>query len=343
MNTRDLEAFLAVIETGSIVAASARLNVTQPGITRRIQNLEEALGALLLDRQSKPLRPTAAGREAYEHARRVLRSLEDMKSGLSLDAPLTGEFRLGISPWLSEAALAQPVDRLRTDFPQITLRITTGWSPQLLAQVARSELDAAAVGLIDGHEPPEDLAADDLGAQPVVLIASRKLGILETTTLRDLSRFPWVMNPDGCGFRAALKRSFEAARLPFHVGVEALSADLRLSLVARGLGIGVVTAAAFADNPPPKSIKVVDPSDFRPQIRAWVVYRPPVGRLRRPIETFREALAAELAASLSGLKDGPSAVPCPRGRASRQDTSRGERSGGEMLRQAASGQKRTRP
>ncbi|HLH90905.1 MAG TPA: LysR family transcriptional regulator [Xanthobacteraceae bacterium] len=308
MNTHDLEAFLAVVETGSIVAASTRLNVTQPGITRRIQNLEHTLGAALLDRQSKPLRPTAAGREAYEHARRVLRSLEDMKSGLSRDAPVTGEFRLGITPSLSEAALAAPVDRLRGDFPQLTLQITAGWSPQLLARVSRSELDAAAVGLVDGQEPPADLAADDLGAQPVVLIASRELDIPEHATLRDLSRFPWVMNPDGCGFRAALKRSFEAARLPFHIGVEALSADLRLSLVERGLGIGLVTAAAFAANPPPASIKRIDSSDFHPQVRAWVVYRPPLGRLGRPITTFRDALATAFAASHSRFQEKPDPV-----------------------------------
>ncbi|NLS75577.1 LysR family transcriptional regulator, partial [Bradyrhizobium brasilense] len=41
---------VAVVETGSIVAASARLNLTQPGVTRRIPNLEEMLGAQLLDR-----------------------------------------------------------------------------------------------------------------------------------------------------------------------------------------------------------------------------------------------------------------------------------------------------
>ena len=72
MNLRDLEAYVAVVETGSIIGASARLNLTQPGVTRRIQNLEDGLGAVLLDRQSKPLRPTNAGREAYEQGLRVL-------------------------------------------------------------------------------------------------------------------------------------------------------------------------------------------------------------------------------------------------------------------------------
>lgn len=103
MNTHDLVAFVAVVETGSIVAASARLNLTQPGVTRRIQNLEEMLGAQLLDRLSKPLKPTAAGIEAYEQGRRLLRMLDDLKSGVASDGVVRGEFRLGLTPYLSEA------------------------------------------------------------------------------------------------------------------------------------------------------------------------------------------------------------------------------------------------
>jgi DNA-binding transcriptional LysR family regulator len=290
MNIHDLEAFVAVVETGSIVGASARLNLTQPGVTRRIQNLEERLGAALLDRQSKPLRPTSAGREAYEHSRRVLRSLDDLKAGVSPQGDVQGEFRLGIMPYLSEAALAHPLDELRSTFPKLTLRVTSGWSARLIDQVARSELDAVAVCLAEGMGPPEDLSADDLGGHDVLLIAAPSLGVPKPASLSDLSRFPWVMNEGGCGFRAVLRRRFEVERLPFLVAVEALSADLRLSLVARGLGIGIVTPAAFAGSAWRESIEIVQSPGFRPQVRAWVLHRPPAGRLSRPIALFRDAL-----------------------------------------------------
>ncbi|CEJ10650.1 HTH-type transcriptional regulator CysL [bacterium YEK0313] len=294
MNTHDLEAFLAVVETGSIVGASARLNLTQPGVTRRVQNLEDLLGARLLDRQSKPLKPTAAGREAYEQGRRVLRALEDLKSGLSADAPVSGEFRLGIMPYLSDAALAAPLDRLRAVFPALTLRITSGWSPRLTEQVVRNELDAAALCLAEGVEPPAELVADDLGLQPVLLVAAPELGVPKRADLAALSRFAWVMNENGCGFRAYLRHTFEAARLPFQVGVEALSADLRMSLVARGHGIGVVTPAALAGSPWRDRIEVLDRVAFQPKVRSWLLHRPPAGRLARPIALFRETLVASL-------------------------------------------------
>jgi DNA-binding transcriptional LysR family regulator len=290
MNVHDLEAFVAVVETGSIVGASARLNLTQPGVTRRIQNLEERLGAALLDRQSKPLKPTSAGREAYEHGRRVLRSLDDLKAGVSPTGEVQGEFRLGIMPYLSEAALALPLDQLRSAFPKLTLRVTSSWSLRLVEQVARSELDAAALCLADGVNPPDDLIADDLGTQAVLLVAAPMLAVPKPANLSDLSRFPWVMNENGCGFRTFIRQRFEAERLPFQVAVEALSADLRLSLVARGLGIGIVTPAAFAGSAWRNAVEIVDAPEFRPQVRVWILHRPPAGRLSRPIALFRDAL-----------------------------------------------------
>ena len=285
MNTNDLMAFVAVVETGSIVAASARLNLTQPGVTRRVQSLEDLLGAELLDRQSKPLRPTPAGREAYEHGRRVLRSLEDLKSGVAQDGAVRGEFRLGITPYLSESGLTGPLDALRSAFPTLAVRVISGWSPEHLARVVRNELDAAAVCLPD--------AADDLGAQPVLFVVARDMKIGKTADLATLSALTWVINQDGCGFRHTLKRHFDAAHLPFTVAVEALDAELRLSLVARGLGVGIATPVALRRSAYRKKLKVVTVPGFTPAVRAWVVHRPPAGRLERPIAVFREALDRE--------------------------------------------------
>lgn len=296
MNTHDLVAFVAVVETGSIVAASARLNLTQPGVTRRIQNLEEMLGTELLDRLSKPLKPTAAGRRAYEQGRHVLRMLDDLRSGVADDGVVRGEFRLGISPYLSESGLTGPLDALRAEFPALAVRVVSAWSPSQVERVSRNELDAAAICLPDGTAPPDDLVGDDLGSQPVVFIVAREMKLPNSASLQDLSRMSWVMNQDGCGFRGALKRHFDAAHLPFRVAVEALDSELRLSLVARGMGVGLVTPIALKQSPLRSKLKVIKAPDFNPAVRAWIVHRPPAGRLARPIKTFRDALDRELQA-----------------------------------------------
>jgi DNA-binding transcriptional LysR family regulator len=298
MNTHDLLAFVAVVETGSIVAASARLNLTQPGVTRRIQNLEGLLGAELLDRLSKPLKPTAAGHEAYEQGRRLLRMLDDLKSGVAKDGIVRGEFRLGITPYLSESGLTGPLDMLRAEFPALAVRVVSGWSPNQVERVSRNELDAAAVCLPDGIAPPEDLVCDDLGSQPVIFVVAREMKLPRLASLQDLSRMSWVINQDGCGFRSALKRHFDAAHLPFLVAVEALDSELRLSLVARGMGVGLVTPIALKRSPLREKLKIIKTQDFNSAVRAWVVHRPPAGRLAGPIKVFRDALDRELQAPI---------------------------------------------
>ncbi len=294
MNTHDLIAFVAVVETGSIVAASARLNLTQPGVTRRIQNLEEMLGATLLDRMSKPLKPTSAGHAAYEQGRRVLRMIDDLKSGVADDGAVRGEFRLGLTPFLSEAGLSAPLDAVRAEFPELAVRVVSGWSPHQLERIGRNELDAAAVCLPDGLAPPADLVADDFGVQPVVFVVARDMKIPATVDLEYLSRLSWVINQDGCGFRDTVRRRFEAAHLPFNVAVDALDSELRLSLVARGVGVSLVTPFGLKRSAFRKELKTIRVRNFKPRVRAWLVHRAPAGRLLKPIKAFRNRLDREL-------------------------------------------------
>ena len=291
MNTRDIEAFVAVVETGSIVAASARLHLTQPGVTRRIQSLEERLGTELLFRQSKPLRPTPAGREAYELGRRVLRSVSDLVVGLANGADVGGEFRLGVTPFLADTALAAPLDRLRATYRNLALRLSSAWSPALMTQVTESRIDAAALFLADGVAPPPHLAAEVLGSQRVLIVAARDADLPRRTTLRTLSEQGWVLNPDGCGFRSAIRHAIESTRLPFEVAGEALGPELQLSLVARGMGIGLATRPTFEANRYRDKLREIEVTDFKPSVHTWLIHRPPAGRLAGPIKFFGAALA----------------------------------------------------
>jgi len=162
-------------------------------VSRRIQSLEERLGVALLDRQSKPLKPTTAGRETYTHGRRMLGVLDDLRTGLSPHGNVSGEFRLGISPYLSEVGVTTLADRLRRSFPDLLLRITTGWPDQLQEQLRRSEIDVAAFCLPIGQTPPIEGEADPLDIQPLFVVASAMLKLPSPATLQDLS--PLIAEP----------------------------------------------------------------------------------------------------------------------------------------------------
>ncbi|AIV91865.1 LysR family transcriptional regulator [Burkholderia pseudomallei] len=315
MNTRDLQAFVAVVDSGSMVAAATRLHLTQPGLTRRVQNLETTLGVPLLDRQSKPLKPTAAGREVYALARNVLRSVDELLAVAAPGSEPAGELRIGVPPFLSELALEEPIDRLRDAFPRLTLRITAGWSPALLENVERAVLDAAAVMMPASFPMPETLVSTLLGVQPTVLVAARDFALppgplsLDALSLDALARYPWVLSQDGCGMRSALSRAFSAAGLPFDVAVEAFGSDLQLSLVARGAGLGIASASALARSPHRNALRIVETVDVEPGINVWLVHGVLPGRLMRPVELLRERLAAVLEEERSRRLGGEADMP----------------------------------
>ena len=295
MNTRDLQAFVAVVDSGSMVRAAERLHLTQPGLTRRVQNLETMLGVELLDRQNKPLKPTAAGNEVYALARTVLRAVDDLLLVASPESEPSGELRIGIPPFLAEVALEKPVDLLRSVFPRLTLRVTAGWSPGLLQSVERASLDASIVLMPTGFAPPETLHATLLAFLPTVIVAARSLGLPDTPmTLADLARYEWVLNQDGCGMRSALRRALETVGVPFNIAVEAFGSELQLSLVARGLGIGLVTPDMLERTVHRAALQVVEATDFHTGVDVWFVHGSVPGRLMRAIDVLRGSLTEVL-------------------------------------------------
>ncbi|MBB1625334.1 LysR family transcriptional regulator [Achromobacter sp. UMC71] len=295
MNTRDLQAFVAVVESGSMVRAAERLFLTQPGLTRRVQNLEAMLGIELLDRQSKPLKPTAAGSDVYGLARTVLRAVDDLLAVASPDSEPAGEFRIGVPPFLSELALEQPIDRLRAAFPNLTLRVTAGWSPGLLEGIEKAKADAVVVLLPEGVPLPDGLTSTLLANKPTVVVAPRSFSLPEKpASLADLAAYPWVLNQDGCGMRSALSRAMSAAGLPFNVAVEAFGSELQLSLVARALGIGLAAPEVLARSPHRNALQIVDVPEFNSGLSVWLVHGVLPGRLVRPVAVMHDALIETL-------------------------------------------------
>ncbi|OYV32452.1 MAG: LysR family transcriptional regulator, partial [Acidocella sp. 20-61-6] len=80
MELRHLRYFVTVAQERSFTRAAERLHVAQPPLSRQIQQLEEELGLTLLDRESRPLRTTEAGRLFFEQASQILERVEGVKT-----------------------------------------------------------------------------------------------------------------------------------------------------------------------------------------------------------------------------------------------------------------------
>jgi DNA-binding transcriptional LysR family regulator len=294
MNLIDLEAFVAVVDYGSVVAAATRLHLTQSAVTRRIQNLEDVLGVPLLDRQTRPVQPTKAGKETYEFAKPVLSSVNDLKAAVIHKGETYGEFRFGVTRGIGDLALRRPIECLRAAFPNLKIQAFAQWSPALLERLQNRALDAAVIFLPDGSTPPSGLVGECLSTQTFSVVASKALRFPRTTTLAQLSSFSWVLNPTGCLCARAIETALLQKRLPMTVAVQAEGNDLQLSLVSQGVGLGVVMPKVLESSPFRKQLQVLTVKDVSPQFGVWELHSPHIGSLVPAVQCLREAIQEHL-------------------------------------------------
>jgi DNA-binding transcriptional LysR family regulator len=291
MNIEDVRAFVAAVETGSIGKAALRLNLTQPAVTRRIQRLEEALNVTLLDRDSKPARPTRAGASAYQRCVVILRATDDLTRA-SQTTSAAGPLRVGLSPAISESVFAPAIDAVRKAFPDLAMHVTAERSTFLHKQVKENLLDAAVVASKPGR------AFDDailLGTERVLVVAPRDLKFGKRVKLADLAGQQWVINPDGCGFRVQLDRALEASGAALSVIAETWGTSLQLALIARGIGLGLVPERLLVESAHRDKLQVLTIDNFAPAVDIWMVSAGPLGALELPMQIVSGAVRDVLA------------------------------------------------
>jgi DNA-binding transcriptional LysR family regulator len=145
MDTRFLEAFLMAVDNGSIAEAARRLNLTAAGVAKRIHALESEIGAVLVTRSGRTIRPTEAGAAIVEHARHFLVDARDFKSIAATDQP-SGQLRLGAFQSALCGLLPDVLALMKETYPQIDVRIRRGTSAELYRKVLDGDdLDAAII------------------------------------------------------------------------------------------------------------------------------------------------------------------------------------------------------
>ena len=299
MNLQDIEAFVAVAEAGSVNRAAARLNLTQPATTRRIQNFEAAIGgAPLFNRAVKPAALTSLGSHVLERCRRVLTAVAELEACTAKAADPAGHLKAGVAHGLGEMVMTSPLDALRRTFPRIRLQISSNWSTDLIEDVRSGGLDCAVGLLTEAHTIPAGLTGIALGAEQVVIVAPAKLpakpGRRQPWRLRDLADKEWFLNPPGCGCRTALVRAFDRLQLPLHIAAEVFGEDLQLSLLIESGGLGLVPRRLVEHSPLRQALQILEVPDFALPATVTLIRSVTPGRFDPVIELLARELKARL-------------------------------------------------
>jgi len=211
----NLKAFAAVIDCKSLTKAASRLFLTQSAISRRIQQLEEALGGTLLDRTQRPPSSTALGQRVYEQSLPILRAVDDLMTLTRQDAAPTGTLRFGMSQAIGDVIMADAVEQLSGEFPTLDVRVRAGWGASLSDQVNAGDLDAAIVMLQAGTRPAAPLIGRTIATVDMAIVQSRRRPrVRKAVALADLAKQDWILNPIGCGYRAGLESAMGRERPP---------------------------------------------------------------------------------------------------------------------------------
>ena len=296
MKTEDLRAFDAVVRHGSISLAARELGLTQPATTRRIQNLEESLGVQLLDRSIKPPKPSPLGLRVHAQTRAALREIDALRDLVTTDAMPSGRLRLGLTHSMGASSLVELLLDMKSSFPDVQLQVATDWSARLVDAVQQGRLDAAAVFMPASKVWPDTLSAQRLASTELLVVAAKGRLAKSSVRLKDIFDAGWILNPDGCGFRAALPRALSAQGLPFQLNLETHGSELQLGLVAAGLGLGFVSRPALQASCHAAALDVLTVRDFALALDVWMVSTTAQGSLQRAIEHFGAALVRGMGA-----------------------------------------------
>ena len=285
----NLKAFAAVIDCKSLTKAASRLFLTQSAISRRIQQLEEALGGTLLDRTQRPPSCTALGQRVYEQSLPILRAVDDLMTLTRQDAAPTGTLRFGMSQAIGDVIMADAVEQLSGEFPTLDVRVRAGWGAGLAAQVSALELDAAIVMLPAGTQPAAPLIGRTIATVDVAIVQSRRRPrVRKAVALADLAKQDWILNPIGCGYRAGLE---SAVGESLRVAVDTYGTEVQLRMIASGLGLGLAPRSVLRASASRDEIAIVDAAGFAMELDVWLIHLRELGNLRRAIERLTAMVA----------------------------------------------------
>lgn len=142
MELRALRSFLTVARLGNITKASEDLFISQPALTRQIQDLELELGTKLLERSRRGTTLTDAGRLLQDHARKILDQETRLRSEFSrLDENVIGEISIGCAQSRGMQFIARKCYEMQKKFPRIRFNLRDADAIHVIDSIERGELD----------------------------------------------------------------------------------------------------------------------------------------------------------------------------------------------------------
>ena len=245
IDLRQLRYFLAVSEDLNFGRAALRLHISQPPLSRQIQQLEEQLGVALFLRGKSGVTLTEAGLAFLPEVRQSLRQVDKaITVARAATGTEGGQFVLGYTTVFDRSAIPDVVDSLQQRFPEWRIVSKGRHSTRLVRDIKNGMMDAAFIGL---HTHTEGLTVETVMEEPLVvalptahpLAKKRRLGFDD---LRNETLF-WFERRLNPGFYDHCQAFFNRIDFKPKMAPEPPDHHILLGLIAQGQGFGLLPAS----------------------------------------------------------------------------------------------------
>jgi DNA-binding transcriptional LysR family regulator len=239
---RQLEMFLALAETLNFREAAALLHMTQPPLSRQIQELETALGVQLLHRSKHGVTLTQPGESLVKDASELLRACEKMAHRFHAEADQPeGRLNIGLTTVVDTEKFTQILPGLQADIPNLDLAFKRQTSMKSVRDIHHNRLDAAIIGM---PSKISDLTVQHLYRDRfcVALAKGHRLANKKSISLMDLNEevLFWFRRELNSGFYDYCEELFKKIKFSPQRVPEPADHHVLLSLVGNHGGVGLI-------------------------------------------------------------------------------------------------------
>ncbi len=254
-----LKSFVTVADLGGFTAASRRLGLSQPAVSRAVATLEKELSLPLLVRNRDGVSLTEAGSLALTHAREALRHLTLMRTEIAaLAGEVTGTLSLASLPSVTAALVAPQLRAFAERYPAVTIRLLEGSEEEVRDWLDQGAAEAGVVSL-----PARGLDTAVLGDEDMVAVvpADNPLATRKEVSYADLAKEPFVRSTGGCA--EVFTPVARLVGVDFDVAFEAREMSAVLEIVRAGLGVSIMPSAGLPDLPDGVVVRPLVPKTVR--------------------------------------------------------------------------------
>lgn len=290
---RQLRYLVALADTLHFGRAASACHVSQPSLSAQIQQLEELLGAPLVERTKHRVLLTPAGEDAVERARGILGQVDDLSQAVRASGrPLAGTLRLGVIPTSGPYLLPKVLPALREAYPELKLYLREDLTERLLDRLRAGELDLALLAL-PVVEPGVDMLP--LYTEPFLVAFPRghRLDNIDRVAEDELRDETLLLLEDGHCFRDQALDVCALSGAQAGDGFAATSLTTLVEMVAGGLGLTLLPALAAPTLAAGGQVSLrpfANPAPSRTMALVWRKGSPRTADIRR----LAEVIAAQL-------------------------------------------------